>query len=234
MSQNQTDNSGVHTIPVNANDTPEKNENVQDNPVENTEENTQDNASIDPEIIEEESADQPQEEEEIEEEIEKTADNPVIDDNQATDEENKDKAAATDWKDSYIRMAAEFDNYRKRTSKEQDDIRRRECERVVKIWLEVYDNAERALESMTEKSGPWYEGFSSLIKQMDKALAQLHIKVVDDIGAVFDHKKHEAISIITDPTKENNTIAYVMQKGFVHENGDVVRVAKVVVVKNPS
>lgn len=139
-----------------------------------------------------------------------------------------------DWRDAYVRLAADFDNYRKRTSKEQDDIRRRECERVVGLWLEVYDNAERALSSMKEQEGPWYEGFASLIQQMDKCLSTLHIKVVDDVGQKFDPKRHEAIATIANPVMENNTIMYVERKGFVYENGDIARVARVVVVKNPS
>ena len=240
MSQNQNENSDVQTIPVNADNLAELTEN---------EEILQDNANIESEIVENESDSQlddnsNEQNEESSQESDDSASNSDSDtDNQPeNNEENqndttsgdKDKSAGTDWKDAYIRLAADFDNYRKRTSKEQDDIRRRERERVVNIWLDVYDNAERALDSMTEKSGPWHEGFSSLIQQMDKALAQLNIKVVNDVGEKFDPKRHEAISIVQDPTKENNTIVYVMQKGFIYENGDVARVAKVVVVKNPS
>ena len=140
----------------------------------------------------------------------------------------------TDWKDSYIRLAADFDNYRKRTSKEQDDIRRREREKVICAWLEVYDNAERALASMPEKEGPWYEGFSSLIQQMDKCLLTYNIKPSDDMGQKFDPKRHEAIATCPNPAMENNTIMHVERRGFVYENGNVVRVARVIVVKNPS
>ena len=243
MSQNQNNHSGVQTIPVNA-------DNHSDHEAEMNEEKTQDNQSIDAddnlETIEEAQLveeTQPQNDDNSQEQVESDP-NPADDTDKPVDitevndtvnaTENNDKSAGTDWKDAYIRLAADFDNYRKRTSKEQDDIRRRERERVVSIWLEVYDNAERALDSMAEKSGPWHEGFSSLIQQMDKALAQLNIKVVNDVGEKFDPKRHEAISIVQDPSKENNTIVYVMQKGFIYENGDVARIAKVVVVKNPS
>ena len=149
-------------------------------------------------------------------------------------DESADAPKETDWRDSYIRLAADFDNYRKRTNKEQDDIRRRERERVICTWLEVYDNAERALASMPEKEGPWYEGFSSLIKQMDKCLLTYNIKPVDDMGKPFDPKRHEAIATCPNPAMENNTIMHVERRGFVYDNGNVVRVARVIVVKNPS
>ena len=152
------------------------------------------------------------------------------DDGPAAEEQPKEP----DWKDAYIRLRADFDNYRKRTSKEFDDVRRRERERVIGAWLDVYDNAERALASMAEKSGPWFDGFSSLIQQMNKCLASFNIKPVEDVGEKFDPKRHEAIATMQDPSKENNTIAFVERKGFMYENGDIARVARVIVVKNPS
>ena len=148
--------------------------------------------------------------------------------------EPSSKKSEVDWKDAYVRLAADFDNYRKRTVSEHDDIRKRERERVVNMWLDVYDNAERALAALPEKEGAWYEGFLSLIKQMDKCLSQLHIVPADDMGKVFDPKRHEAIATLPNPQMENNTIMHVERRGFVYENGDVARVARVVVVRNPS
>ena len=169
------------------------------------------------------------------------ADETATDENEAVPEEAAQDAPAAeeqpkepDWKDAYIRLRADFDNYRKRTSKEFDDVRRRERERVIGAWLDVYDNAERALASMSEKSGPWFDGFSSLIQQMNKCLASFNIKPVEDVGEKFDPKRHEAIATMQDPSKENNTILFVERKGFMYENGDIARVARVIVVKNPS
>lgn len=144
------------------------------------------------------------------------------------------KKAETDWRDAYVRLAADFDNYRKRTAKEQDDVRRRERERVIGIWLDVYDNAERALANLPEKEGPWYEGFVSLVHQMDKCLATLSIKACDDMGKKFDPKRHEAIATCPNPAMENNTIMHIERRGFEYENGDIARVARVIVVRNPS
>ncbi len=144
------------------------------------------------------------------------------------------KADTTDWKDAYVRLAADFDNHRKRTSKEFDDVRKREREKVITAWLDVYDNTERAIAALPEKEGPWYEGFVSILKQMDACLASFGIKAVDDTGAMFDAKRHEAMSAVPNPNMQNNQILYVDRKGFVYENGDVMRVARVVVVRNPS
>ena len=144
------------------------------------------------------------------------------------------KKDETDWKDAYIRLAADFENYRKRTSKEQDDIRKRERERVIKAWLEVYDNTERAIFSLPEKEGPWFEGFSQLLKQMDKCLSTFHIVPADDLGKPFDPKKHEAIQTLPNPAMENGTIMHVESRGFLYDTGEVARIARVIVVKNPS
>ncbi len=144
------------------------------------------------------------------------------------------KKPETDWRDAYVRLAADFDNYRKRTAKEQDDVRRRERERVIGIWLDVYDNAERALANLPEKEGPWYEGFVSLVHQMDRCLATLSIKACDDMGKKFDPKRHEAIATCPNPAMENNTIMHIERRGFEYENGDIARVARVIVVRNPS
>lgn len=156
------------------------------------------------------------------------------DENGATSDEASSKSKETDWRDAYVRLAADFDNYRKRTAKEQDDVRRRERERVVNLWLDVYDNAERALSSLPEKEGPWYEGFVSLVHQMDKCLAMLQIKACDDMGKKFDPKRHEAIATCPNPSMENNTIMHIERRGFEYENGDIARVARVIVVRNPS
>ena len=145
-----------------------------------------------------------------------------------------DKKTDIDWRDAYVRLAADFDNYRKRTAKEQDDIRRRERERVIDIWLDVYDNAERALASLPEKEGPWFEGFSSLVHQMDRCLATFHIRACDDMGKPFDPKRHEAIATCPNPAMENNMIMHIERRGFEYENGDIARVARVIVVRNPS
>ena len=144
------------------------------------------------------------------------------------------KADETDWRDAYLRMRADFENQRKRTALEYDDVRRRERERVNAVWLDVYDNAERALDALPEKEGPWYDGFHSLVQQMNKCLATLGIKPADDMGKPFDAKRHEAIGTCPNPAMANNTIMHIERRGFVYENGDVARVARVIVVKNPS
>ncbi len=191
---------------------------------------TENEAVIEPEIMtDEEIAAQ-----EAEEASQKADDAAQAPEESVQPAEDADAPKEPDWKDSYIRLLADFENYRKRTSKEQDDIRKRERERVINAWLDVYDNAERALAALPEKEGPWYEGFSSLIQQMDKCLAAFNIKPADDLGQKFDLKRHEVIATLPNPAMENNTIMHVERRGFVYENGDVARIARVIVVKNPS
>ncbi|MBO4351653.1 MAG: nucleotide exchange factor GrpE [Proteobacteria bacterium] len=227
-------------IPVNA-DTEETKAEVNENDV-----NAEDASdAIEPEIMtdeeiaeqdarneQSEDSDTPRDEESSEEaSSDKAGDDKPADDNKPAEE---DKPAEVDWKDAYRRLAADFDNYRKRTSKEQDDVRKLERKRVIGAWLDVYDNAERALQNLPEKEGPWYEGFNSLIQQMDKCLATFNVKPVDDVGQKFDANRHEAIATIPNPAMENNTIMHVERRGFMYENGDILRHARVIVVKNPS
>jgi molecular chaperone GrpE len=203
-----------------------------------SEENDTDQAVIEPEIMSEEeiaAQDEAEQAEDTNENDDETAEsqNDNSDDQQDASDD-KDESKETNWKDAYVRLYAVFENYRKRTSKEQDDIRRRERERVLSSWLDVYDNAERALTTLPEKEGPWYEGFTSLVQQMDKCLTTFHIKPIDDLGKKFDPKRHEAIATCPNPNMENNTIMHVEKRGFEYENGDIARVARVIVVKNPS
>lgn len=162
------------------------------------------------------------------------SDETKTDDQLKTDDQPKAKEKEIDWKDSYVRLAADFDNYRKRTNKELDDARKRAREGVIKEWLDVYDNTERAIAALPEKEGVWYDGFQAILKQMDGCLAKFGIKPVDDVGTKFDPKRHEAIQVCPNPNLENDTIMYVEKRGFIYENGDVARVARVIVVRNPS
>ncbi|MFA5624814.1 MAG: nucleotide exchange factor GrpE [Bradymonadales bacterium] len=147
------------------------------------------------------------------------------------DEEEK-TSKEPDWKDAYARLAADFDNYRKRSNAEFDAAKRRERERVMNAWLDVYDAAERAIAALPEKCGPWYDGFITLIKQMNQSLAVFKIKPMDSLGEVFDPMYHEAIAIMPQAGAEHNTIIHVEKRGFLYESGEVMRVASVVVAKN--
>lgn len=225
MSETNPNTETAQTIPVNA-DTDETASTKTDETVENGE-NTGDTA-VEAEIMtDEEIAEQDAQNEQSE-------DSETAEDDSEESSEKEEKSDEPDWKDAYRRLYADFDNYRKRTSKEQDDVRKLERKRVISAWLEVYDNAERALQTLPEKEGPWYEGFHSLIQQMDKCLATFNVKPVEDLGQKFDPNRHEAISAVPDPSKENNTIIHVDRRGFAYENGDILRHARVIVVKNPS
>ncbi len=137
-----------------------------------------------------------------------------------------------DWKDMYARMAADFENYRKRNAIEYEDARCRERDRVMEAWLDVYDNALRALNGDKEAAGPWYEGFASLKKQMDAILKRFEIVPIKCEGEEFNPELHEAIATLPNPEMENNAIMHVERAGFRYKNGRPLRVARVVVVKN--
>lgn len=137
-----------------------------------------------------------------------------------------------DWKDAYIRLAADFDNFRKRNNEEFDAARKRERERVLDAWLDVYDATERALANLPEKEGPWFDGFQTLLKQMNQALASFGIKPMDCLGQPFNPQYHDALAVLPNPDAEDNTIIHIEKRGFLYQNGEVMRAASVVVAKN--
>ena len=176
-------------------------------------------------------------------ENEEKAESPLRADDEALQEEAKpavEKEAAAkeapepevDWKDRYLRLAADFDNYRKRNLKEQAEMRRTERSRVTQQWLEVVDSVERALAGQeSAPDNPYFVGLEAISRQMAQVITSLGYKKVSTDG-LFDPHKHEALARIpAEAEQEDGAIAYVDRAGFITEDGYVVRPARVVVAK---
>lgn len=146
---------------------------------------------------------------------------------EATDELNEKIA---EWKDRYLRLTAEYDNYRKRTLKEREELVRTAGEGMIKDVLTVVDDFERAMLALEKLSDT--AGFDGVTLIYDKFMAMLKSKgvtVINRVGEPFDTDFEEAITKFPAPTPEQKgTVIDVVQKGYLL-NGKVIRYAKVVV-----
>ena len=148
------------------------------------------------------------------------------------EQEKTDHAAeAAQWKSRYLRLAADFDNHRKRSAREVDDRVRQKTQRMVRDWLEVLDSVERALIHAPESSGPWYEGTLGIHRLLLDVLGRYGVEQVPALGKPFDPKVQEAVGVIMDPSRPSGSVAVVQTSGFKSADGRVVRPAQVLVVK---
>ena len=127
--------------------------------------------------------------------------------------------------DAYLRLAAEFDNFRKRTIKEKEaSYGNGKADAVAKL-LPVYDNLERALNQPTEDAA-YKKGVEMTMTELVKILTGLGAEIFGNVGESFDPNLHNAVMHIENEELAENTIAAVFQKGF--KIGDkVVRFAMV-------
>ena len=127
--------------------------------------------------------------------------------------------------DAYLRLAAEFDNFRKRTAKEKDQSYGNGKADAVAKMLPVYDNLERALNQETADAA-YKKGVEMTMNELVKIFTALGVEIFGQVGEKFDPELHNAVMHIESEEMEENSIAAVFQKGF--KLGDkVVRFAMV-------
>ena len=115
--------------------------------------------------------------------------------------------------DKYLRLYAEYDNFRRRSAKEKSDLYADIKANTVKSFLPVYDNLERALKQET-KDEAYAKGVEMIMTQFLKTLEGLGVTAIDDIGEKFDPNFHNAVMHVDDDDKGENEIVEVFQKGF--------------------
>ena len=117
--------------------------------------------------------------------------------------------------DQYLRLAAEYDNYRKRTAKEKEGIYANAKIDTIKGMLPVYDNLERGLAQFgAEDDDPHKKGLEMIFNQYKEALTKLGVTPIDCGGKEFDPERHNAVMHIEDESCGENTVVEVLQQGF--------------------
>ena len=143
------------------------------------------------------------------------------------------KQALEETKDKYLRTAAEFDNYRKRTIKEKAELIKNGGEKTISAILPVIDDLERAIENMrkTDDAEAVRQGIELIYQKFIKTLKQEGLEKMEPVGNSFDTDYHEAIALIpaTDESLKGKVIDCV-QSGY-KLNDKVIRHAKVVVAQ---
>ena len=115
--------------------------------------------------------------------------------------------------DSYLRLAAEFDNFRKRTVKEKEQSYGNGRADAVEKMLPVYDNLERALNQPTEDAA-YKKGVELTMNELVKIFTGLGVEIFGNVGDAFDPNIHNAVMHLEDESLGENTVAQVFQKGF--------------------
>ncbi|AFD06026.1 nucleotide exchange factor GrpE [Solitalea canadensis] len=132
--------------------------------------------------------------------------------------------------EKYLRLYAEFDNFRRRTSKERVDLIQSAGKDVIKSLLPILDDFDRAFKSFEGKENdPAIEGVILIANKFKNALTQQGVKEMEAIGLPFDADLHEAITNIPAPSDDmKGKVIDVVEKGY-YLNDKVIRYAKVVV-----
>ncbi len=138
-----------------------------------------------------------------------------------TAEEEGDDAASelAEMKDRYMRLLAEYDNFRRRTQKEKENIYSDAVAEVVKEWLPLVDDIERAVASSENMDADSVEkvaeGIRLIGKQVGNVLGKLGVEeIASEAGTEFDPNLHEAVMHIEDDSLGEQQIAQVFQKGY--------------------
>lgn len=149
------------------------------------------------------------------------------------DEVAKLKAELGEQKDKYLRLAAEFENYKRRSSKERLELIQTAGKDVISSLLQVLDDCDRAERQMQETNDPVQikEGVQLVFNKLRKTLQTQGLKAMESLNTDFDVEKHEAITEIpVEDKKLKGKVVDEIEKGY-YLNDKLIRFAKVVVGK---
>ena len=123
------------------------------------------------------------------------------------------QAELADCKDQRLRLAAEYDNYRKRTAREREGLYADATAMAVGAFLGVYDNFERALSTPTEDEA-YRKGIEMIYNELCETMKKLRVEELNPVGEKFDPNLHNAVMHVEDEAFEESSVAEVFQKGF--------------------
>ena len=164
-------------------------------------------------------------------EAEKQAEETAEEQTEETAEQQEETAAQEENDDRYIRLMAEFENFRKRTDKEKQQMFEIGAKSVIEKILPVVDNFERALKSMeeSEASDSAKMGTELIYKQLIDVLKKKGVTEIEALGKELDTDEQEAVAQIPAPSEDKKgKVVDVVVKGY-KLNGKVIRFAKVVI-----
>lgn len=140
-------------------------------------------------------------------------------------------AELAEMKDKYLRLYAEFDNYRKRTLREKDTLIKTAAANTINSLLPTLDDFERAIKAAdaTDNDETVSDGIRLVYEKMLKTLEQRGLKAMESTGEAFDPDLHEALTKVPAPTEDmKGKVIDTIEKGY-YLNDKIIRYAKVVV-----
>jgi molecular chaperone GrpE len=139
------------------------------------------------------------------------------------------QAELEETKDKYLRLYAEFENYRKKVQKDKEELIRYSNESLIYELLPVIDNLEMALKHTDEKES-LIKGVENTLREMLRTLQKFGLSPIDAIGKPFDPNYHHAMSQIERDDVDNNTVVEELRRGYLY-NEKVIRPSLVTVSK---
>lgn len=154
-------------------------------------------------------------------------DTPIEEENTtASEQENlleKKEAEIRELKDQLQRLAAEFDNYKKRTAKEKEKLYAASAADVVAAFIPVIDNVELALKASDGTDTGIREGVQLIYRQLQDILTGLKVKPIESVGSEFNPEYHEAVMHVEDENLGANEIVEEFRKGYIYRDEIVIR-----------
>lgn len=140
--------------------------------------------------------------------------------------------AALEEKDNRVkRLQADFENFRRRTSKEREELANVVTQDLLKSMLPILDNFDRAMAAEQKDNESFQKGVEMMYTQLNETLKNAGLELIDTAGQKFDPNFHQAVMRVENPDLEDDTIAQELQKGYIVK-GRVIRPSMVQVVSN--
>jgi len=153
--------------------------------------------------------------EETAEEMEEIADEMVSEDDEAFETaENQAPTADEDQNTKYLRLMADFQNYKRRSEKEKSDIYAYANEKILAELLGVIDDFDRALSHEADSSGGFFEGMQMIFKNFKGVLEKAGLEEIEALGEDFDPNFHNAVMTDANSKYESGKVCEVIQKGY--------------------
>ena len=142
------------------------------------------------------------------------------------------QAEVEEQKDKYLRLVAEFDNFKRRNAKEKNELVQIAGKDVIIAMLEVMDDCERAEKQLAESNDivAQKDGVLLVFNKLRNTLQARGLKAMESINTVFDVEKHEAITEVEAPKEMKGKVVDEIEKGY-YLNNKIIRFAKVIVGK---
>ena len=149
----------------------------------------------------------------------------------AKEELEKLQAAVQEKEERVLRLQADFENFRRRTAKEKEELSAVVTQGILKDMLPLLDNFERAMAAEAKDIDSFKQGVEMIFKQFGEVLVKNGLEHIEVEGQKFDPNFHQAVMRVENPDLEDETIAQELQKGYMVK-GRVIRPSMVQVVAN--